>query len=57
VKLGINDVVSSVKVFGGAKAVLFEHVDYKGFNRVYTKNVPWVGSAVNDKFSSLKVVK
>jgi hypothetical protein len=57
VSLGINDVVSSVKIFGGAKAELYEHVNYGGFKQVYTNNVPWVGNAVNDKFSSLKVIK
>ncbi|RKZ82247.1 MAG: hypothetical protein DRR19_21025 [Candidatus Parabeggiatoa sp. nov. 1] len=49
--------MSSIKVFGGAKVALYEHVNYRGFKKVYTNNVPWVGKAVNDKFSSLKVIK
>ena len=42
-------------MFGDIQVELYEHVNYRGFKKVYTNNVPWVGKAVNDKFSSLKV--
>ncbi len=53
--MGINDKVSSIKVSPGVKAVLFQHINYKGYKRVYTANTAWVGKQVNDQFSSLKV--
>lgn len=57
VELDINDSVSSLTVHGNLKIKLYTDVNYQGTERIYTQDVPWVGDAVNNKFSSLKIDK
>jgi hypothetical protein len=50
--LGINDAVSSIKVYGGAVAVLYNNANYSGDSYAYEENISPVIS--NDTASSLE---
>jgi len=55
VSTGINDAVSSLKVFNGATVEFYAHVNYQGQRFTYTQNTPWIGDTANDSFSSLRI--
>lgn len=54
--LGINDEVSSLRIFGGIQVKLYQNAHYQGMGYLYTENIPWVGDEVNDQFSSLQII-
>ena len=52
---GWNDQISSLTVFPGCFLIAFEHVEFGGWAVRYASgNVPYVGNAYNDQFSSLR---
>jgi hypothetical protein len=54
--MGMNDKTSSLKVPEGMVVVAYEHANRGGNKSVYTADSGWVGSGVNDKFSSLELM-
>ena len=50
-----NDWMSSLKVPGGWTVEVYEHDNFGGTKWTYTSSSSWVGSAVNDKMSSVKI--
>ncbi|GEM_PF-2363399 len=54
-QLGINDKVSSLRIEGNVQVELYEHVNYRGFKRVYLKDSPRFDYQDDDAFSSLKI--
>ena len=55
-RIKFNDQVSSLKISGPVRVELYEHIHYKGFQKIYTKSTPWVGKKYNDKFSSIRII-
>jgi hypothetical protein len=54
--MSMNDKTSSLKVPEGMVVVAYEHANRGGNKSVYTADSGWVGSGVNDKFSSLELM-
>ncbi len=52
-----NDQVSSIKIVGDYKVVLYEHNNYGGSSVTYSGNSSYVGNNFNDKASSAKIYK
>lgn len=50
-----NDWMSSLKVPSGWTVEVYEHDNFGGTKWTYTSSSSWVGSAVNDKMSSVKI--
>ncbi len=50
-----NDWMSSLKVPSGWTVEVYEHDNFGGIKWTYTSNSSWVGDAVNDKMSSVKI--
>lgn len=53
----LNDDISSLRVSDGYILKVYEHSDFTGWVREYSKDTPWVGFFENDKISSVKVIK
>ncbi len=51
-----NDWMSSLKVPGGWTVEVYQHDNFTGTKWAFTASSPWVGSAVNDQMSSVKIV-
>ncbi len=56
-ELGIDNLVSSIKVVGNVKAQLFEHKGFQGYKRVFTKSDPRLNHRDNDAYSSIVVTR
>ncbi len=50
-----NDWMSSLKVPSGWTVEVYEHDNFGGTKWTYTSSSSWVGTAVNDKMSSVKI--
>lgn len=50
-----NDAISSIKIKGQATITVYEHVNYKGDSKTFTKSAKYVGKKWNDRISSFKV--
>ena len=54
---GMNDRISSIRVFGGAQVEVFTNIDYKGTARRISSNVPNLADHdLNDQVSSFRVI-
>jgi len=51
-----NDRMSSLKVPSGWTVEVYEHDNFAGTKWTYAESSSWVGSTVNDKMSSVKVI-
>lgn len=51
----INDVISSVKVPAGRKAIFYSDVNFGGQTKTFTADTPYVGSDFNDQTSSIVI--
>jgi hypothetical protein len=49
-----NDRISSIRVFGGARVVAYEHEGFGGDRRAYNRNVPNLGG-FNDEITAIEV--
>ncbi|EAY30807.1 thioredoxin fold domain-containing protein [Microscilla marina] len=57
-QLGIgNDKLSSIKIRRGYKVRVFEHANFRGRYRDFTSSSGFVGTAWNDKVSSMRIMK
>ena len=55
-ELGVtNDTVSSLKINGDYIVTIYEHDNYKGRSKEFTKSSNWVGNDFNDILSSIKI--
>ena len=53
---GMNDRISSVRVFGNAQVMLFRDPNFRGDSRVITSDIPDLrGMGFNDRLSSYQV--
>ncbi|MBO9999201.1 MAG: Cys-every-fifth RiPP peptide CefA [Cyanobacteria bacterium SID2] len=52
-----NDQISSVKVPEGLRVTLFEHENFRGNQKMFTSDTPYVGNDFNDKTSGVLVEK
>lgn len=50
-----NDTISSLKVPAGMKVTLYEHTEFKGKRKTFTRDTPYVGKDFNDLASSIVV--
>ncbi|MEU4181544.1 hypothetical protein [Streptomyces sp. NPDC026589] len=50
-----NDITSAVLTGSGCKVELFEHIHFEGARQTYSGSVDLVGSAMNDRASSLLI--
>ena len=50
-----NDEISSIRVFGRARVVVFEHANFRGANRIYYGDVPNLYRDFNDRITSIEV--
>jgi hypothetical protein len=50
-----NDIISSVIVLPGCFVTVWENSNFHGDSKTFTSSATWIGSAFNDKISSLKV--
>jgi hypothetical protein len=56
VSLGINDQVSSLKIYGSLSVCLYEHINYGGWKKCFGGNQPnFVQLGINDQVSSLSL--
>lgn len=54
-KLGFNDTMSSIELFNGARVVLYEDSNYRGWDTLgVTKSRAALNNAMNDEVSSIK---
>jgi len=51
----MNNCISSIKVQGGVRGILFGLKNYKGKSKVFVRDRNWVGDDINDKTTSLQV--
>jgi hypothetical protein len=54
-KIGMNDMMSAVKLGPGTKVTLYEHINFGGKSVTVDHSMAWLGDRWNDKVSSLKV--
>ena len=50
-----NDWMSSLELPSGWTVEVYDNYDFSGTKWTYTSSSPWVGTAVNDKMSSVKI--
>jgi hypothetical protein len=50
-----NDEISSIRIFGRSRVVVFEHENFRGAHRVFYGNVPNLYRHFNDKITSIEV--
>lgn len=50
-----NDVISSVKVPAGRKAIFYSDVNFSGETKTFTADTPYVGNDFNDRTSSIVI--
>lgn len=53
--LGLDNRVSSLRLSGGAHAILFEHTNFSGYSRYFTQDTPRFQHRDNDAFSAILV--
>ncbi len=56
-ELGIDNLVSSVRIVGDVKAHLFEHPEFQGYKRVFAGSDPRLKRRDNDAYSSIAVTR
>lgn len=56
-ELGIDNLVSSIRIVGDVTAHLFEHSDFQGYKRVFTNSDPRLNHRDNDAYSSIVVTR
>jgi hypothetical protein len=50
-----NDMISSLKVGAGMRAIAYQHNNFSGTARIFTGSVPYVGRSFNDQTSSIVI--